>query len=211
VRLINTTSYPDYFLRRMISWCCKEIGYPIRQLQEAKFSRRTDGRTSGRAWWPSNRIHVSAGGTFADWQKSKRRAWYGEASAEAQERRRINALVHVTAHEIIHLWLHWTELKWKAQERKTEWHAKRVKEKFLANREALLAAWRKEPKRRPKKSPPTLQERRAVYAQKKLAEWTRKHKLAATKIKQYKAKVRYYERALAAKRAAQDTQDRNHA
>jgi hypothetical protein len=200
MRLVNSTSYPDYFLRRMVSWCCKEIGYPVRSISQKRFVTRRDGRTSGRAWWPSNRIHISAAGTFADWQKSKRWGWFGERDPEAHEVRRVNSLVHVTAHEIIHLWLHRTEGKSEAQEKKTERHAKRVKEQFLANRDALLKEWSAPPAEKPKQPQPSLQERRAAAAQKKLVEWTRKQKLASTKVKQYRRKVRYYERALAAKR-----------
>ena len=40
--------------------------------------------------------------------------------------------------------------------------------------------------------PVTLVERRAIAAKRKVIEWQRKQKLAATKIKQYRKKVSYY-------------------
>lgn len=52
------------------------------------------------------------------------------------------------------------------------------------------------PARRPKAAktgkPLTLVERRAAAAKRKVREWQRKNKLAATKIKQYRKKVSYY-------------------
>jgi hypothetical protein len=45
---------------------------------------------------------------------------------------------------------------------------------------------------KPAAKPVTLIERRAVAVHKKVKEWQRKQKLAATKIKQYRRKVEYY-------------------
>lgn len=46
---------------------------------------------------------------------------------------------------------------------------------------------------------PPLQQVRAERATSKLSEWERRAKVAAAKVKHYRAKVRYYERALAAR------------
>ncbi|MCH8970060.1 MAG: hypothetical protein IIA66_13205, partial [Planctomycetes bacterium] len=48
---------------------------------------------------------------------------------------------------------------------------------------------------------PTLQENRAAVAQANLDNWLRKLKLAQTKVKKYRTKMRYYDKALAAKRS----------
>ena len=61
MKLVNTTDYPDYFLRRMVSWCCKQIGYPVRSVKEAKFRNKT-GSFSGHAYG-SRRIVVSVSKT----------------------------------------------------------------------------------------------------------------------------------------------------
>ena len=173
MKLINTTAYSDYFLRRMISWCCREIGLPVGSVNEAKFCNRSNGDTTGRAWWPSNRIHLSVGSNLAK-------------------------LVSTCAHELVHLWLYQEDGKWIAQEKKTRRHAVRVVEKFKASRDELLASWNKPPKLRASKPKPSLQEKRAEAARKKLAEWLRKQKFANTKVKRYKAKVRYYDQIMAA-------------
>jgi len=47
----------------------------------------------------------------------------------------------------------------------------------------------------------TLQERRAANAEKKLKEWEAKQKRAALRVKKWRAKVRYYDKALAKKAA----------
>ena len=52
MKLINTTDFPDAFLRRMISWVCKELEHPVRKINQAKYRNRWgDWRTSGHAWW----------------------------------------------------------------------------------------------------------------------------------------------------------------
>jgi len=240
VKLINSTDYPDYFLRRMVSWCCREIGLPVRYVQEAAFrkggrwhSRRTGA--SGHAYLGSHRIVVTHGCTephFVDYHQrnvTHINKTYGtncrdpvniggrvvereQATALLRQERIklaeyvLDSLLGTTAHELVHLWLYRQRSQTRrgggqgGSEQQTVWHEKRVMEKFEARRDELLAAWGQEPAKRPVKAKPSLREKRASAAQKKLAEWMRKQKLATTKVKQYKAKVRYYDRAMAAKK-----------
>lgn len=32
MRLVNTTDFPNYFLRRMVSWCCKQLDFSVRKI-----------------------------------------------------------------------------------------------------------------------------------------------------------------------------------
>lgn len=58
MQLINTTDYPDQFLRRLVSWCCKQLKIPVKSIPEAKF-RNQSGRTTGRCWSYRGRIVIS--------------------------------------------------------------------------------------------------------------------------------------------------------
>jgi len=248
VKVYNTTKYPNYFLRRMVAWCCREIGLPLRHVREATF--RKGGRyhprgiaASGRAYFNSGRIVVTHGCAepiFIDYQQRNvaqvnkshgtncrdpvnvgGRIVEREQAADLLQQERsegeravLDSLVSTTAHELVHLWFyHQVSMTRRGRrsggsERETCWHERQVMKKFRASRDELLTAWGKEPMKRAVKPRVSLQEKRAQAARKKLAEWTRKQRLAATKVKQYKAKVRYYDRAMAAKkRGASDESD----
>lgn len=61
----NTTDFPDYFLRRLVSFCCKELELPVRNVLAAQFTK-CRGLYRGRAWWYWNgtgRILVRIGGS----------------------------------------------------------------------------------------------------------------------------------------------------
>ena len=120
---------------------------------------------------------------------------------------RIESLVRVTAHECAHRWLflqgtmsrksrRYGTARRGGSEHQTVWHEKELWKAFEAKRDELLEAWSKEPAKRAVKPKPSIKEQRAEAARQKLAEWTRKQKLAATKVRKYKQKVRYYERTL---------------
>lgn len=240
MKLHNTTDFPDYFLRRMVSWCCREIGLPVRYVQEATF--RKGGRchsrgtgASGHAYLDSHRIVVTHGCTephFVDYHQRNvahvnktcgtncrdpvnvggRVVEREQATALLRQERIkvaeyvLDSLLGTTAHELLHLWLYHQGSQTRrgeaagGSEQQTCWHGKRVMKKFRARRDELLAVWAQKPANRPAKVKASLQEKRATAARTKLAEWTRKQKLATTKVKQYKAKVRYYDKALVAKR-----------
>lgn len=235
MKLINTTDYPDYFLRRMVSWCCKEIGLPVRYVIEARFGVSRSQR-GGRAYLWKRKIGVRVGkgkceiyelpkykpGPFADKVRGKVGIRCGSSGilvnsdeaefklAEMQAKKdetNLLWLVSTTAHELVHLWLYRQGSRTRrgggggGSEQQTCWHEKQVMKKFEARRSELLAAWGQRPVTRPTKPKQSIQEKRAVAAQKKLAQWQRKVKLAQTKVRKYKQKVRYYEKVLASKRA----------
>lgn len=58
MKLKNTTSVPDYFLRRMTSWCCKQLGVPVRKIRKITF-RNKSGGYSGHCYPASGIIVVS--------------------------------------------------------------------------------------------------------------------------------------------------------
>ncbi len=61
MKLINSTDFPDHFLRRMVAWCCKQIDCSPKILSGATFRNRSHGAYSGRAWGSAGRIVVRIG------------------------------------------------------------------------------------------------------------------------------------------------------
>lgn len=187
MKIQNTTDFQTTFLRRMVSWCCKQLDLPVRRVRKVTFRNRTTTQYSGHAWF-SGRIVVSI----------------GTAKVIPNIEQRLIYLVHITAHELAHIMQGREGSKtrrgggWGGSEKRTEKLALQCLDAFKENRERLLADWSKE-RKRAEKPETTLQEKRAAEIEKKLAQWQRKLKLAQTKVKQYKRKARYYERAMAAK------------
>ncbi len=249
MRLKNSTDWPDWFVRRMLAWCCREIGYPIRQLHEAQIRNRSRGHYSGHAYYGGRRIVVSIGPetfttTYLIYERAGVKLTVEECAALLPDVRRLllqgntinglstrtekatktcwpttpdsrpgmqgevmfdrlEALVAVAAHEIYHLAAHFVEehrqrtrgsgRHFASSERHTRVEEVRVLRLFRANREALVAEWNTAPASPAKPAVP-VQERRAAKAANDLARWQRKFKLAQTKIRKLKVRVRYYER-----------------
>src|ERR1039457_6442142 len=59
VKVQNSTDCNDTFLRRMVAWCCREIGLPVRWVRQARFTNYSH-TYRGRAW-RSGRILVRIG------------------------------------------------------------------------------------------------------------------------------------------------------
>lgn len=195
VKLINTTDYSDTFLRRMVSWCCKQLGLPARRLKQARFgnSRRHFG---GMAYWRS-RIGVRIGGDDCNHEVKH---WKFRDGFQIVTHTRLEVLVSVTAHEIAHIEQFWRlGDKGRCVERNTEGMAYAVLKAFRLAQDTLVAEWGQEAKEAPKVAP-SVQERRQQAVMAKLAAWQRKMKLARTKVAKYQRQARYYEKAIAAKR-----------
>lgn len=200
MKLRNSTNWTDSFLRRMLAWCAKQTGYPVRKLNEAQFRNRRERAYSGHAYW-SRHIVVSIGPDSRFPTKPDGRP--GMANEIMQDR--LEALISVTAHELGHLVQHAEgRLRKLRQTRQTESSARffevQALRAFRADREVLLAAWSIEPVKESKPKP-SIQEQRFAKVATALERWQRKAKLAATKVRMYKQKVRYYEHAIAAKRS----------
>jgi hypothetical protein len=195
MKLKNTTEWPDYFLRRMVAWCCHESGLPVRRLREATF-RNCAYSFSGHAYG-SMRIVCSVGRSGFPASPDTRPGMSGEIIAD-----RMEALIAIASHEIEHCCQYaerrsaalkkqrWSELV-------TRQHEVATLRKFREHREQLLTEWSEVPTPRASKSKPTQQERNEAKAREMLATWERKLKLAKTKVTAYKRKCRYYDRVAA--------------
>ncbi len=221
MKLKNSTDWPDYFLRRMVAWCCREVGLPASVVHRIAFGNRSRGAYSGHAW-QSMRVHVSIGPESCYPTTGH---LYPGCTSEAYRapalQDRVEGLVAVTAHELTHLRdYHDHRERQRARnellragnfpqplvkrrrsgERHTMHEERRVIELFRAQRDSLLAAWSEAPTERAVKPVATIQEKRATKAQSDLERWQRKLKLAQTKCRKLKQRVAYYEKSLAAKR-----------
>lgn len=191
MKLRNSTDFPDYFLRRMVGWCAKQLGYSTARLR-AEFRNRREW-FSGHAYG-GGRIVVSVSRTeFAEPIKGRRHI----AGVQVVYHDRMEALIGVTAHEIAHL-CQYRDRRHKFAEHDAEWHAQRVLDAFRLGRDAWLAAWNEPPAEKPAKPKLSIAERRAEKAQADLDRWQRKLKLAQTKVKKLKRRVAYYDKRQAA-------------
>lgn len=204
MKIKNSTDWPNNFLRRMTAWCCRELKMSPGLVSSIQFRNRNDGRTSGRAYWPSNRIVVSAGVSFLKYKAGRHHSYYGSSNGDENFRNRIDWLVRITAHELFHILAHDEGVRTRrfgrssgSSEKHTKHYERKVYESFLANRDALLAEWSAEPEATPVPPKPTRQELNDAKSRKQLATWERKLKLAKTKVAAYRRKVRYYDRVAA--------------
>lgn len=182
------------FLRRMVAWCCRSVDYPIRQVRSAEFRNRTTRAYSGHAY--SGRYIIASVGPASRFPlgPDSRPGMDNEVLSD-----RLEALIVITAHELAHLHQYAVPGRSRLlkQQRNTEhdarWHSIQALRAFRANRDALVAEWSAEPVKveRPK---PSKQQANCDKAADALDRWQRKLKLAQTKCKLYRGKVRRYER-----------------
>lgn len=201
MRLKNTTNFPDCMLRRMVSWCCKELGLPVRRVMSAEFRQRRVQRFSGLAY--RRRIIVSvAPDSFFPWTDNGISPGLIRSGIVRTLADRTECLVNITAHELRHLVAYVDVERTRrrttpgSSERYTERDAQVVLNAFRANREALLTEWNVTPIREAKPKP-TRQQQNEAKAREALARWERKAKLAKTKVAAYRKLVRYYDRVAA--------------
>lgn len=198
MKLKNSTDFPDYFLRRLVAWCCCQSRLPVRAVKLAEFRNRCDNY-SGHAYH-SMRFVVSTGKAGFPMEADHREGMGGEIIAD-----RIESLVAVTAHEIEHLCQYHenrsrTLHRRRRSEPVTRAHEVRCLRLFRAHRDLLLAEWNAEPAVRTVGPNHTRQKKNEANARKLLATWERKLKLARTKVSAYRRKVRRYD-CIAAARA----------
>jgi hypothetical protein len=205
MKLTNSTDYPNHFLRRMVAWCCREIGLPPKTIRDAKFGNKSS------AWGGRGGVHRIYVGIGPDSAFPVEAFHYPGRTDDAflgpRIEDRLEALVAVTAHELTHCQEHQhlnslpmirrLRRGWNS-ERKTMHNERQVLGAFRRQRETLLAEWSLATPKHAKEKP-SIQEQRAAKVEKALANWQRKLKLAQTKVKQYRRKARYYEGAIAAK------------
>jgi len=211
LKLKNNTDFPDWFLRRMISWVCKNghIGWSTKKIRggvEVRNRNKRYASSSGCAWPRGERMVLSIGtlDVFRPYlldengKHIKNDDGHGFKVADEPDRAaRIRTLVELTAHEVTHL-AQWekTSDKGRYSEKEADRVARWVLEDFKKEEAALTAAWMEPPKyaTKPKKEKPTIKERNAAKARANLKTWERKLKLAKTKWKKYEQQVRRYEK-----------------
>ncbi len=157
MKIINKTDFPDWMLRRMISWCAKELDFPVRQLALAEFknTRRRSGDSLYVAW-----------GGFARWRDARanykrsinvriapnndpfpRLTIKHHGGLQESIADRVEALVKVTAHEIAHHEQHRRKTNTRrynrrgGSERSTNQLAFRCLRLFREQRDKLLMEW----------------------------------------------------------------------
>jgi hypothetical protein len=191
MKITNTLPYPTHALRRMVGWVCRTLGMPVKRLRLATFARSRN--QWGGLCYGRSRVGIRLGKNNR-YPTSHTRFGVTHVWADDWE-----ILVAITAHEIGHSY-DFVD-RGHTRERSADLQMRQVLDSFRASRDALLAKWLQEPASRATKPVAPVQEQRAAKAQKALDRWQRKAKLAATKVRQYKRRVSYYERTLAAKRA----------
>ena len=148
MKLQNTTKWSDVFLRRMISWCCRELDASARLIHIATFRQRRTRTYSGRAWVYERRIVVSIN---INPNSYPCRGSYGAEGHMFHDA--IEALVAVTTHECYHV-AAVMEADHKQRTRRgrlgssealTIRAEKEVLEKFRAARTELLVEWSESP------------------------------------------------------------------
>lgn len=195
MKLKNTTDFPDWFLRRLVAWCCRQSELPARRVRLATF-RNCKGIYSGHASG-STRIVVRIGRTGYPMQPDLRAGMSGEVMADRTE-----ALVMVTAHEVEHL-CQYAERRQRtlAASRRTEpvtrAHGIYCLRLFREQRAALVTEWMEPPVPRVIKARPSVAERNEINARSNLAKWEKKQRAATNRVKHWRAKVRRYERRAA--------------
>lgn len=199
----NTTGWPTPFLRRMVSWVCRELEYPVRNLTGWYFRNKTKGAYSGRAHCHNTtrqRIVVSIGPetSYPTKDRTHRGVWSAGVLAD-----RIEGLVFVTAHEIAHCdnvrrrntSRRYAEAagNYGGSEEYTDRRAKAVLDVFREQRELLLSKWGPlAVEAESTKTESTVVARRAAKAFQKEAEWEKKLKAAEAGLRKWKRKADYY-------------------
>ena len=185
----------------MVSWVCKEIGYPRRLLSKIEFGNRQNTAWSGRAWPRGGEILVRIG-PDNQFPAEARIHWDGFSIGQIHDR--LDALVKVTAHEIAHCDNARRRNKSRrgkgtgGSERYTDLITKQVLDAFRSQREQLVEAWTPLPVTLPS-SKQTVVQKRAKNAYRKEKEWEAKRKQAETYLKKWRKKANYYRRVCSEK------------
>jgi hypothetical protein len=211
MKLTNTTRWPDRFLRRLISWCCRELELPVRQIIGARFGKRRGGRWSGRAFG-TRRILVRIGDAVTYPTASVYTQQHGAVVFTADDPHEL--LIKITAHELAHC-KYPPRSSRRGYEQSIDAHAFHVLRAFREQRAELLALWNAgsvatapagavesaAARQAVAKRKPHIVTKRAAKAAADLARWERKFKLAKTKLRKLRARVKYYESKTAATRS----------
>lgn len=209
--IVNRSGWPDWFVKPVARWIAARAGID-RAYQLNLVGTRDTRRLAGRAWGHCSRVRVHRRfSPHGGWPYTTK-YWKYKWSFTYQLHNRLEAFVDIVAHEMFHATGgHPSKFRKDGRtdvasmEMACERFSKATVEAFRVEWPALrakcIAELRRDRDRRKAKviakSDPTPKLDRAA---KNLANWQRKAKLAATKIKKYKQQVRYYEGRVAAKK-----------
>jgi hypothetical protein len=200
MNLTNSTEYPDYMIRRMVSWTCRELGMPAKAIRTATFGNARNffqgwaRLHTGNIW-----VRVSARPTSVWPHEYKGR--FGLPGFLIADR--LECFVLLTAHECEHIHQH---IRGAGQtsdensvriERLCDIAMARVLDTFRANRAELESQWRAEPVRESRaalRAPASIVETRAAHAAAMLDKWERKLARAKTAVAKWNRTVKYYEK-----------------
>ena len=141
MKLTNETNWSESFLRRMQSWVCETIEFPVLAIKEAKFGNAYKYPFSGRAYVWQFKFVVSIGpeSTFPCSEES-----FGLIADYLD---RLDALVMITAHEIFHLKQRKDEVILRSThdeiEQQADWQMIQTGKVFREKRESLTETWSK--------------------------------------------------------------------
>lgn len=213
MKLENSTTWPDEFLRHMMAWVFRELDMPARTIKHARFrNSRSHWGGLARSWKRQISVCVSA----------DERNFPADCSGHARRGRcppdayadRMECLIAITAHESYHVAAaHVPAHQQKTRGRSTFASSEpatcaahmRVLYAFRANRAALMAEWTATPA--PAVIVPeiaqsdaanAMQIKRATAAIAKMERWAKRMRAATNKFNKYRRTVRYYERTLGA-------------
>ncbi len=210
MRLENKIELPDYVLRRMVIWCCKEIGdkdFSTRDFYSALFKFTRTAEWGGGAKYNPDRIEVTICRSSKPWPKNGINFSHRLRDTPPMKLDRFGALVGVTVHELCHIYTRRRERLGAPKTRRggrspsgseprIDRMTRRVMHIFLANRATFEAEWFAEPERAAALTPPkkTRKQRNALRAVTNFKNWKTKLKLANTKQKKYARDVHRYVR-----------------
>jgi len=99
LKLINTIGWKSPWVRKVVQFCCKELGYPVRNIRLARFFLCHNGSFSGGAYLTRQAIYVKISPMLSyPIQLAPQRGLPDLWLLDAME-----LLVNITAHEIAHL------------------------------------------------------------------------------------------------------------
>jgi hypothetical protein len=205
MKITNRTKYPTRALRRMVSWICKQLPFPVSQITELEVGNHSQGN-SGTV----DPVGYKRTGRLNDRRRNYLlKLWLKEEPAFT--RNAVYTAVFYLAHAEYHNEKsNWTSSAYCQRE------ADRIADRWQAQKQELWTEWSKPDLRetaapiavgdvldpsvllremqsngRPKKSKKQVN---AERAQAHLANWERKLKMAQTKVRKYRRQVRRYVR-----------------
>ena len=195
VSAVNGYWWDKPFLTRMLTWILREFGMTTRDLRFARFKRCT--RIFSGLAWPLQReivVRIDKAERFPYEHKTANRKDLTLAD-------QVECLVFITAHEVAHVYQRKVRrgVSYGGRERQTDWHALKVLDAFREQRDDLLSDWERPGRESKTVKIVSIVEQRRAKIEGHLASWQRKLKLAQTKVKLYRKRLRGYERRAAKK------------